>query len=80
MTPIWMQSLTFIDFEQVCSSRSWKIRMRDLGATVLPIVKKKSAIYTKITLVLEIIKYLHLFSRINGEIVQFSIVLGSNKV
>lgn len=42
--------------------------------------KKTSAIYTKITLVLEIIKYLHLFSRINGEIVQFSIVLGSNKV
>lgn len=42
--------------------------------------KKNPAIYTKITLVLEIIKYLHLFSRINGEIVQFSIVLGSNKV
>lgn len=54
--------------------------MKDLGATVLPIVKKNSAIYTKITLVLEIIKYIHLFSRINGEIVQFSIVLGSNKV
>lgn len=36
--------------------------------------------YTKITLVLEMIKYLHLFSRINGEIVQFSIVLCSNKV